>query len=60
MKMENLDDNQFELEKFSTFNYTTESEVQMLFQTKIVEEMEQNLMTATESSEFFHDKIESL
>ena len=48
MKLENLDETQVELEKFETFEYTTESEVQMLGQARIVEEMEQSLQTAKE------------
>lgn len=48
MKLESLDETQVELEKFETFEYTTESEVQMLGQTRIVEEMEQSLQTAKE------------
>ncbi len=48
MRLESLEETQLELEKFETFEYTTESEVQMLGQTRIVEEMEQSLQTAKE------------
>ena len=48
LKMDSLHETQIELDKFDAFEYITESEVQMLGQTRIVEGMEQSLLIAKE------------